>query len=145
MATKRYNKVTFTFYVGIDPVSFYCDTTYTRNGFVHHVHVWGFDKKGEHSRVIYWNRTWETFVYESALKHAISKFPKRLQADLRRQVQKIADRKGEESRRDLEKFTRAFESLSDEKKAAVRKYTPEITNIDQANFVTAAVQMFAAV
>lgn len=129
--------------LGNEAVSFYCDTTHTRNGFCHHVYTCGLGKKNEHTRLSYLNRTWDTFVYETAIYSAIAKFPKRFRADLRKEVEKIGQKKSEACKRDLEKFERAFNSLSPEKKAAVQKYTPEVTNKVQFDIVTNAVQMFA--
>ena len=78
MKTKRYNSKTFVFTVNGEEVRFYCETTRTRNGFCHHVFANGGGKYYEHSRVSYLNRTWESFQYESALLHAVDKFPKSL-------------------------------------------------------------------
>ena len=77
MATKRYNSKTFVFTVNGEEVRFYCNTMYTRMGFCHHVFAVGFGKDYEHSRVSYLNRTWESFQYETALLHAVEKFPKK--------------------------------------------------------------------
>lgn len=92
MRTKRYNEKTYTFMLGNEAVSFYCDTTHTRNGFCHHVFAWGLGAKNEHTRVSYFNRTWERFEYETVLYSAIAKFPKRFQADLRKRVEEIGKR-----------------------------------------------------
>ena len=66
MATKIYNRVTYTFIINGEAVSFYCSTTDTRNGFCHHVYTWGKGKDGEHTRISYFNRTWERFETISA-------------------------------------------------------------------------------
>ena len=62
MATKIYNRVTYTFIINGEAVSFYCSTTDTRNGFCHHVYTWGKGKDGEHTRISYFNRTWERSI-----------------------------------------------------------------------------------
>lgn len=76
MATKRYNHKDFDFTVNGERINFYCWTTDTKNGFCHHVWAVGGGKDYEHTRVSYFNRTWETFEYETALKSAVAKFRK---------------------------------------------------------------------
>lgn len=86
MATKIYNRKTFEFTVNGEKIYFYCNTTYTKNGFCHHVYTVGCGKENEHSRVSYLNRTWESFQYETALLHAVDKFPKSMRAPLRLEI-----------------------------------------------------------
>lgn len=141
MATKHYNKVTYTFFLNGEAVSFYCSTTRTRNGFCHHVFTWGMGKKNEHTRISYYNRTWERFEYESALYSAIKKFPKRLQASLRLEVENIYKREHEKAEAFLKAFDANFNALSNEQKAFLQDHTPEITSTEQAKTVSA----FAAI
>ena len=86
MATKRYNSKIFEFIVNGETIRFYCDTTYTKNGFCHHVFADGGGKDYEHTRVSYFNRTWETFEYETALKSAVAKFRKCFREPLRLEI-----------------------------------------------------------
>ena len=144
MATKRYNTKTFDFVVNGEHVYFTCDTTNTKNGFCHHVFASGGGKYNEHSRVSYYNRTWEAFEYETALYHAIEKFPKSMREPLRLEVEAVALDEHKKAERFIKAFEANFDALSDEQKKFVRDHTPEITNKDQAKTVNAVVSMMAA-
>lgn len=144
MATKIYNRKTFEFTVNGEKIYFYCNTTYTKNGFCHHVFAVGFGKDYEHSRVSYLNRTWESFQYETALLHAVEKFPKSLRAPLRLEIQAVAKNEHEKAEAFCAAFAANFAALSTEQKKFVQEHTPEITNMNQAKMVNTAVAMMAA-
>lgn len=144
MATKIYNRKTFEFTVNGEKIDFYCNTTYTKNGFCHHVSAVGFGKDYEHSRVSYLNRTWESFQYETALLHAVEKFPKNLRAPLRLEIQAVAKNEHERAEAFCAAFAANFAALSTEQKKFVSEHTPEITNVDQAKMVNSTVAMMAA-
>lgn len=144
MATKIYNRKTFEFTVNGEKIYFYCNTTYTKNGFCHHVFAVGFGKDYEHSRVSYLNRTWESFPYETALLHAVEKFPKSLRAPLRLEIQAVAKNEHEKAEAFCAAFAANFAALSTEQKKFVQEHTPEITNMNQAKMVNSAVAMMAA-
>lgn len=144
MATKIYNRKTFEFTVNGEKIYFYCNTTYTKNGFCHHVFAVGFGKDYEHSRVSYLNRTWESFLYETALLHAVEKFPKSLRAPLRLEIQAVAKNEHEKAEAFCAAFAANFAALSTEQKKFVQEHTPEITNMNQAKMVNSAVAMMAA-
>ena len=144
MSTKRYNSKTFEFTVNAEVIRFYCDTTNTRNGFCHHVFADGGGKEHEHTRVSYYNRTWESFEYETALYHAIDKFSKNLRESLRLEVEAVALDEHKKAERFIKAFAANFAALSDEQKKFVRDHTPEITNKSQAKTVSASVAMMAA-
>ena len=97
MSTKRYNTKTFDFVVNGEHVYFTCDTTNTKNGFCHHVFASGGGKYYEHSRLSYLNRTWESFEYETALLHAVDKFPKSMRGPLRLEIQAVAKNEHEKA------------------------------------------------
>lgn len=145
MATKRYNHKSFEFTVNGERISFFCHTTYTKNGFCHHVFALGGGKDYEHSRVSYLNRTWETFDYETALKSAVAKFRKVFRAPLLLELQAISLSEHEKAEKFIQAFTANFAALSDEQKKFVRDHTPEITNKDQAKTVNAVVSVLAAI
>ena len=144
MATKIYNRKTFEFTVNGEKIYFYCNTTYTKNGFCHHVFAVGFGKDYEHSRVSYLDRTWESFQYETALLHAVEKFPKSLRAPLRLEIQAVAKNEHEKAEAFCAAFAANFAALSSEQKKFVQEHTPEITNMNQAKMVNSAVAMMAA-
>lgn len=144
MATKRYNSKTFEFTVNGEVIRFYCDTTDTKNGFCHHVFADGGGKDYEHTRVSYFNRTWETFEYESALKSAAAKFRKSLREPLRLEIQAVALGEHEKAEKFIKAFQANFALLSTEQKKFVRDHTPEITCKNQVKIVNTAVAMMAA-
>lgn len=144
MATKIYNRKTFEFTVNGEKIYFYCSTTYTKNGFCHHVYAVGGGKENEHSRVSYLNRTWESFEYETALLHAVEKFSKILRAPLRLEIQAVAKNEHEKAEAFCAAFAANFAALSTEQKKFVQEHTPEITNMNQAKMVNTAVAMMTA-
>lgn len=144
MATKIYNRTNFDFIVNGEKISFFCNTTNTKNGFCHHVYVVGGGKDYEHTRVSYYNRTWEAFEYETALYRAIDKFSKNLRELLRLEVEAVALDEHKKAERFIKAFEANFAALSNEQKKFVREHTPEITNKVQAKTVNAAVSMMAA-
>ena len=144
MSTKRYNTKTFDFVVNGEHVYFTCDTTNIKNGFCHHVFASGGGKYYEHSRVSYLNRAWESFEYETALLHAVDKFPKSMRGPLRLEIQAVAQNEHEKAEAFCAAFAANFAALSTEQKKFVQDHTPEITNINQAKTVNAAVAMLAA-
>ena len=144
MATKIYNRKTFEFTVNGEHIYFYCSTTYTKNGFCHHVYTVGAGKENEHSRVSYLNRTWESFEYETALFHAVEKFPKILRAPLRLEIQAVSKNEHEKAEAFCQAFAANFEALSTEQKKFVQEHTPFIQNMDQAKTVNAVVSVLAA-
>ena len=144
MKTKRYNSKTFVFTVNGEEVRFYCETTRTRNGFCHHVFANGGGKYYEHSRLSYLNRTWESFEYETALLHAVDKFPKSLRVPLRLEIQAVAQNENEKAEAFFQAFAANFAALSTEQKKFVQEHTPVIQNMEQAKTVNAVVGMLAA-
>lgn len=144
MATKRYNTKTFDFVVNGEHVYFTCDTTNTKNGFCHHVFASGGGKYYEHSRVSYLNRAWESFEYETALLHAVDKFPKSMRVPLRLEIQAVAQNEHEKAEAFCKAFAANFAALSTEQKKFVQDHTPVIINMDQAKTVNAVVGMMAA-
>lgn len=144
MAIKIYNRKTFEFTVNGEKIYFFCSTTNTKNGFCHHVYISGGGKDYEHSRVSYYNRTWESFEYETALLHAVDKFPKSMRAPLRLEIQAVAKNEHEKAEAFFAAFRANFAALSTEQRKFVQEYTPEITNKDQAKIVNTAVAMMAA-
>lgn len=145
MATKRYNSKIFEFIVNGETIRFYCDTTYTKNGFCHHVFADGGGKDYEHTRVSYFNRTWETFEYETALKSAVAKFRKCFREPLRLEILVISKSEHEKVEAFCAAFAANFAALSTEQKKFVQEHTPEIQNMDQAKMVNTAVAMLAAI
>lgn len=144
MATKIFNRVTYTFSVNGEAISLYCSTTYTRNGFCHHVYVWGCGADGQHTRISYINRTWERFDYETALYSAVDKLRKKYRVPLRLEIDNIARNEQEKAERFKKAFTANYAALSDEQKKFVADHTPHIETMGQAQAVATGVALMAA-
>lgn len=144
MATKIYNRKTFEFTVNGEKIYFFCSTTDTKNGFCHHVYTSGGGKDYEHSRVSYYNRTCESFEYETALFHAVDKFPKSMRVSLRLEIQAVAKNEHEKAEAFCAAFRTNFAALSTEQRKFVQEHTPEITSKDQSKMVNMVVAMMAA-
>lgn len=144
MATKRYNEKRFTFMVNGVPVAMTCDTTYTRDGFCHHAFLYGFGRYQEHTRVKYYNRTWERFTYESVLHAAVRKLPKEYRAPLELEIDTIATDAAAKVDAFLQAFRRNYGALSDEQKDFLRAHTPHLETSEQAQAVAGMVALMAA-
>lgn len=144
MATKRYNENRFTFIVNGEPFSMTCDTTYTRDGFCHHAFLYGCGFYHEHTRVKYYNRTWERFTYESVLRAAVRKLPKQYRAPLELEIDTIATDTAAKADAFLQAFKRNYSALSDEQKDFLRAHTPHLETPDQAKAVAGMVALMAA-
>lgn len=144
MATKIYNRKTFEFTVNGEKIYFYCSTTDTKNGFCHHAYTVGGGKDYEHSRVSYYNRTWESFEYETVLFHAVDKFPKSMRVSLRLEIQTVAKNAAQKAEAFSAAIRANFAALSTEQKKFVQEHTAVITSMDQAKVVNSAMAMMAA-
>ena len=144
MATKRYNEKRFTFIVNGEPFSMTCDTTYTRDGFCHHAFLYGCGFYHEHTRVKYYNRTWERFTYESVLRAAVRKLPNEYRAPLELEIDTIATDAAAKADAFLQAFRRNYSALSDEQKDFLRAHTPHLETPDQAKAVAGVVALMTA-
>jgi hypothetical protein len=106
--------------------------------------VWGLGKDGEHTRVSYYNRTWERFNYESVLYRAMAKFPKAVRAALELEIEAIALNEREKTTRFIKAFTANFNALSDEQREFVSKHTPHLETMDEVKAVGSAVAIMVA-
>lgn len=128
MATKRYNQQRFAATVNGNEYEFMAWTTSTRCGFCHTVEIWcGYRTIGTRTKCSYYNRTWERFDYETALKSAIKKCPK---ADQPKLYEIIIERKAQDEHEKAESFVKSFErmhnSLTDENKKRLAETVGEI-------------------
>ncbi len=144
METKNFNRVTYTFMINGEAISLYCSTTRTRTGFCHHVYTWGCGADGQHTRLSYYNRTWERFDYETALKSAANKLRKKYRAPLLLEIDNIGRNESEKCERFIQTFKANFAALSDEQKKFVADHTPHLETMKKARFVTAGVALMAA-
>ena len=134
MATKQYNKQSFEATVEGVEYEFFAHTTNTRCGFCHTVSTKVGDEWLKDTKVSYLNRTWERFDYETALKRAIEKCPKKHQQAL---YDIIIEKKEQKEHEEAEAFVKAFEQqynkLSDTNKQRLKGV--EVHTQQQANTV----------
>lgn len=136
---KIYNKQTFTFIVNGTPVAIYCNTTHVPTGFVHHAYLCGLGRDFEHSRIKYYNRTWEAYDYESVLKAAAAKLKKADREALLLDLDTYRDDEREKYNKFFAAFERNFKTLSNEQKDFLKKHTPHIETANQARAVAGVV------
>lgn len=140
---KIFNKQTFTFTVNGEPVAIYCNTTHVPTGFLHHAYLCGFGRNFEHSRIKYYNRTWESFNYESVLKAAAAKLKKADRTALLLEIETYKDTEREKYNKLFAAFERNYNALSTEQKDFLQKHTPHLETKYQARTVAAVVGCMA--
>lgn len=146
---KTYNQREFTCEINGRVFNFNCETSRTRNGFCHHVYDFSQDygTKRYHTRVSYFNRTWESFDYESALKSHFEKYDKELAQALR---MAIIDREHACINREMAAWEKSFKAFS-ENLQKVRQNRPdayknvEVNSTEDANLVMGLVALEALV
>lgn len=136
---KIYDKQTFIFMVNGTPVAIYCNTTYVPTGFLHHAYLCGFGREFEHSLVKYYNRTWESYGYETVLKAAAAKLKKADREALLLEIDTYGDNEREKYNKFFAAFQRNFKTLSTEQKDFLKKHTPHIETANQARAVAGVV------
>lgn len=138
MATKQRNCKTFAAIINGESYFFHCYTTDTRNGFCHT--CWcdqlnGLTSKSDTTKVSYYNRTWESFPYETVLYRAIRKFPQAMQEELTKQII-LHERQAEEERCDkmFGRFKELHDGLTDKQKQLLADTMPELRTEQDAQF-----------
>jgi|GEM_PF-1327155 len=137
--SKIYNQQTFTFMINGVPVAIYCNTTDVPTGFLHHAYLCGFGREFEHSRVKYYNRTWEAYDYETVLKAAAAKLKKADRESLLLEIDTYGDKDREKYNKFFADFQRNFKTLSTEQKDFLKKHTPHIETANQARAIAGVV------
>lgn len=116
MATKRFNEQSFKFEVNGKLYFFDCYTTHTWSGFCHRCRCWDLSEKL--GLISYYNRSWETFDYESILIQHVNRYaPKDVKTALLEQIENYAREKCEAADRFCRAFADNFSKLSDDAKA----------------------------
>lgn len=124
--------------------TFYCHSQGTRYGFRHVCTAYVLDLPPVKVSCAYYNRTWESFRYESAIRKAISKLPASIRQDLTAQLIDARIRKEkEETAAFLEKFEHAAKLASPGLKKAIIDGLPGgmIQTEEQAKTALAIMQM----
>lgn len=122
MATRCYSQKLFTATIDGSTYTFGCHTTDTRNGFCHTCYDYAHDKT---SKVSYYNRTWESFEYETVLRRAIEKCPKRLQQPLTDiLIHKKEQEIHEQCEAQVQRFKELHDGLTDKQKELLAQTPP---------------------
>ena len=127
---KRYNKT------AIHTVNFsaYCAVYDNRSGFVHECRLEpksaiklknGSFLTATTAKCQYYNRTWESYEFESVINKAIGKLPAALRQEARAEFQAYADRESEKMEAKFKAFQDAFASLTDSQKKSLSGVTVE--------------------
>ena len=142
MATRCYSQKVFTATIDGKDYTFGCHTTDTRNGFCHTCYDYAHDKT---SKVSYINRTWERFKYETVLRRAIEKCPKRLQQPLTDiLINKKSQEIHEQCERDVQRFKELHDGLTDKQKQLLAEQPPMQSqeDVDRTMGIMAVMNMF---
>ena len=117
-----------------NPLRIYCNTYETRTSWGHIAESYSPDVKVKH---IYYNRTWESFEYESVLlDYAKKLFP--LKKDeknlmfLKAQIKAIADKSHEETEKWVESFEEMYKGLSEGTKEVLKR-SVSVESLEQAD------------
>ena len=145
MAVKRFNRVNHSFMIGGNEILFCCDTTHTATGFCHHVFAYGAGMTGEHSRIKYYNRTWERYDYETVMRAAAAKYPKAIREALFLEIDNIGRREEEKAAAFLKAFEANYNALSRDQKTFLAEHTPAVETSNQARTVAAVTGLLAAI
>lgn len=139
---KTYNRKSFTKTINGENVTIYCYTTNTRCGFCHHAEMWrGMELLK--ARVSYWNRTWESFEYETCISRLIDKLPKKQQAAY---IATFITQTSDEEHKKAEAFVSAFKTeydkLPDTTKEALKGTT--LHSEDEAKSLLSSMKLMNA-
>lgn len=133
MVQKRNNQY-FSCKVDGKEYNFRCYTTSTRCGFCHTVVSLDYDVRD--TKVTYYNRTWERFDYETALRGMIRKFPKGMQEAMTAQlIERKAVEEHEKAEAMFSSFQKLHAGLSDENKKRLADSNIEIHDEGDARAV----------
>ena len=150
--SKITNKQHFTFKtLNGQTFTIYCETYEHSTGWGHR--AWIFEYAGHYydfsKRQTYYNRTWESFTYETVLKKALNAFfdTRAMRNELNfilQQVEAIARHEHEKCEAWINAFTKKYNALSDETKEMLKKKDIIFNTVDEAETVINAALMLDA-
>lgn len=120
MATKRYNQQAFHIDTTEGVYSFYCWTTHTRNGFCHTCLC---SETEQTTKVSYYNRTWESYGYQTALRKAWAKLPKKLHEQFKAWDDLKVTHDHEKYEKQFARFKELYSGLTVRQKDAMQNVT----------------------
>ena len=117
---KRYNKQ------AIHTVNFsaYCAVYDNRSGFVHEVDLF-YSGGSVYAKCQYYNRTWESYEFESVINKVIQKLPALLRDQAKIEFKAWANRESEKMEAKFKAFQDAFASLTESQKKSLTGVTVE--------------------
>ena len=122
MATRCYSQRLFTATINGTDYTFGCHTTDTRNGFCHTCYDYESDRT---SKVSYYNRTWESFEYETVLRRAIEKYPKAIREQLHAiLIEHKRQEEHEQCEAQVQRFKELHDGLTDKQKELLAQTPP---------------------
>ena len=125
-----------------------CYSYNNRSGFVEAVDVFKNGAYIESAKIQYYNRSWQSFEYESVLYKVINKIYN-LKADrnclqfIEKQIKAIARREAEACQKWLKDFERAYNKLDEKTKEAIAKSEITVENVKQADAVKSVIECLA--
>lgn len=100
-----------------------CATYNTRSGFAHECSIYSSDGKRWEFHINYYNRTWESFDYESLLQRAASKISVAYAEEIREYIRNRNDEERKRAESMFESFKRLHDKLTDEQKESLKSVT----------------------
>jgi hypothetical protein len=90
----------------------------------------------------YYNRTWEAFTYETALRKAADRLPDPAKEEVKAYIRLLAAQEHDRCCRELEKFMEEWGRLPDSMKDALREHFPQVETEEQADTLAAIVSSY---
>ena len=120
----------------------FCNVYNNRSGFVHECRLES-KTTGEQTtaRAQYYNRTWESYHFESVILRACEKLPKDEREQAKNEFEHYGQEKNRELDQKLENFKENFNSLTDKQKEIFKNVT--VQNEDQFNQICGITAMLS--
>ena len=132
----------------------FCNVYNNRSGFVHECRLElktpqplknGSFLIATHGKSQYYNRTWESYEFESVINKAIRNLPKNLQEQAQKEFEEEAKKESAKWDSMFNAFQQNFNSLKDSQRESIRKHVDHVETPAQFEAVGAIVGMMAAI
>lgn len=146
---KNYEKYGFTTHETENYRAF-CNVYNNRSGFVHECRLelknpvklkTGGLLTATYAKSQYYNRTWESYEFESVILRACEKLPKKEREQAKNEFEHYGQEKNRELNQKFENFKENFNSLTDKQKEIFKNVTVE--NEDQSNQICGITAMLS--
>jgi hypothetical protein len=120
----------------------FCNVYNNRSGFVHECRLES-KKTGEQTtaKAQYYNRTWESYHFESVILKACESLPKKEREQAKKEFENYGQEKNKELDQKFENFKENFNSLTDKQKEIFKNVT--VQNEDQFNQICGITAMLS--